>query len=136
MRNRYQRRARKSNKFEVVAGRELALRVPLPLVEMWADLQAGVERRTGLAGLHILQAILEGEVRQRVGPPYQPEPGGTNVRWGRQPGYVVFGGQKIAVERPRVRTRSGEEVEQHRSPATGRTPVLSFPRLVLFSRGR
>jgi len=33
------------------------------------------------------------------------------VRWGRQSGYVVFGGRKVAVERPRVRTREGQEVE-------------------------
>ena len=111
MRNRYQRRSRKSNKFEVVAGRELAVRLPLPLVEMWEELQAEVERLTGEAGLQILRAILDEEVRQRVGPPYPPEPGGAHVRWGRQPGYVVFGGQKIAIERPRVRTRAGEEVE-------------------------
>ena len=31
--------------------------------------------------------------------------------WGRQPGYVVFGGQKIPLTRPRVRSRQGEEVE-------------------------
>ena len=111
MRNRYQRRGRKSNKFEVVAGRELEVRMPLPLVEVWEELQAEVERLTGEAGLQILRAILEDEVRQRVGPPYQPEPGGANVRWGCQPGYVVFGGQKIALDRPRVRTREGEEVK-------------------------
>jgi len=33
------------------------------------------------------------------------------VRWGKQPGYVVFAGQKIPLERPRVRTREGQEVE-------------------------
>ena len=33
------------------------------------------------------------------------------MRWGKQPGYVVFGGQKIPLERPRVRTREGQEVE-------------------------
>jgi hypothetical protein len=33
------------------------------------------------------------------------------VRWGKQSGYVVFGGQKIPLERPRVRTREGQEVE-------------------------
>ena len=111
MRNRYQRRGRKSNRFEVVAGRELEVRMPLPLVEVWEEMQAEVERLTGEAGLQILRAILEDEVRQRVGPPYQPAPGGANRRWGRQPGYVVFGGQKIALDRPRVRTREGEEVE-------------------------
>ena len=112
MRNRYQRRVAKSKrKFEVVAGREFEVRLPLPLVEMWEELQAEVERLTGEAGLQILRAILEDEVTRRVGPPYRPDPGVVNRRWGRQPGYVIFGGQKIAVERPRVRTRAGEEVE-------------------------
>src|SRR5713226_3595710 len=110
MRNRYQRKARKSNRFEVVGGREFEVQLPLPLVEMWADLQADVERLAGEAGLQILRALLEDEVRQRVGPPYRPEPASGARRWGRQPGYVVFGGQKIAIERPRVRTRAGEEV--------------------------
>jgi putative transposase len=33
------------------------------------------------------------------------------VRWGKQSGYVVFAGQKIPLERPRVRMREGQEVE-------------------------
>ena len=33
------------------------------------------------------------------------------MRWGKQPGYVVFAGQKTPLERPRVRTREGQEVE-------------------------
>ena len=33
------------------------------------------------------------------------------MRWGKQPGYVVFSGQKIPLKRPRVRTREGQEVE-------------------------
>ncbi len=111
MRNRYQSKARKSRKFEVVGGRELALRVPLPLAEVWEELQAEVERLAGETGLKILRAILEDEVTQRVGPPHHPDPAGGSVRWGRQPGYVVFGGQKVPLARPRVRTRTGEEVE-------------------------
>lgn len=48
MRNRYQGRAKKSRgNFEVVAGRGLAVRVPLPLVEVWEELQAEIERLTG-----------------------------------------------------------------------------------------
>lgn len=112
MRNRYQRSGWKSKgKFEVVAGRELAVRMPLPLVEVWEELQADVERWTGEAGLRILGALLEDEVTRRVGPPYRPDPAAGARRWGRQPGYVVFAGQKRPLERPRVRTRSGEEVE-------------------------
>ena len=73
MRNTYQSKPRKSRKFEVVGGRELVLRLPLPLAEGWEELQAETERLSGEAGLKILQAILEEEVRQKVGPPYRPD---------------------------------------------------------------
>jgi hypothetical protein len=72
---------------------------------VWAEMQAQVEELTGQAGLQILRAILENEVTHRVGPPHRPNPTAGCVRWGKQPGYVVFGGQKIPLERPRVRTR-------------------------------
>jgi transposase-like protein len=112
MRQRYQRTKEKSKpKFEVVGSRELAVHLPLPLVEVWEELQARVEQLAGEAGLKILHAILADEVTQKVGPPYRPDPAAANVRWGRQPGYVVFAGQKMGIERPRVRTRTGEEVE-------------------------
>jgi hypothetical protein len=36
----YQRKERKSNdKFEVVGGQELLVRIPLPLAEVWAEMQ-------------------------------------------------------------------------------------------------
>lgn len=111
MRNRYQSKARKSRQFEVLEGRELVVRLPLPLAEVWQELQAEVERLAGETGLKILRAILEDEVTQRVGPPHHPDLASGARRWGRQPGYVVFGGQKIPLQRPRVRTRTGEEVE-------------------------
>ena len=44
MRKNYQRKVRKSNhKFEVVGGQELLVRVPLPMAEVWAELQAKEE---------------------------------------------------------------------------------------------
>jgi transposase-like protein len=98
-------------KFEVIGKRELVVEVPLPLVEVWEELQAQVEQLTGEAGLRIIGTILENEVNRRVGPPHRPAPTAGAVRWGHQPGYVVFGGRKVSVERPRVRTREGQEVE-------------------------
>jgi len=79
-------------------------------VEVWEELQPEVERLTGLAGLQILGAVIEDEVRRRVGPRHHPDEASGCVRWGQQPGYVMFSGQKVAVERPRVRTRQGQEV--------------------------
>jgi hypothetical protein len=100
VRKKYQRKDRKSNhKFEVVQGQELMVQVLLPIAEVWAEMQAQVEKLTGQAGLQILRAILENEVTHRVGPPHRPNPSAGCVRWGKQPGYVVFAGQKIPLER-------------------------------------
>ena len=85
MRDSYPRGSQKSKgEFEVLGGRELALR--LPLVEVWEELPAEVERLTGEVGMQILRAILEDEVRQRVGPPYRPDPASGSVRWGGRSG--------------------------------------------------
>src|ERR1035437_9691651 len=112
MAERYQSSTKKSTKkFEVLGSKEVAVRLPRPLVEVWEELQPEVERLTGLAGLKIIRAVIEDEVRRRVGPRHQPDPASSCLRWGQQPGYVVFAGQKVGVERPRVRTRQGEEVE-------------------------
>ena len=102
--------SKSKQKFEVLGNGKLLVEMPLPMVEVWEELQAQVEQLTGLAGLQIIGTILEEEVARRVGPPHRPNPTSRGVRWGRQPGYVVFGGQKVSIPRPRVRTREGEEV--------------------------
>ena len=62
--------------------------MPLPVVEVWEELQPHVEHLTGLAGLQIIRAVIEDEVTRRVGPPRRPHPASGAVRWGRQPGSV------------------------------------------------
>ena len=55
MAEKYQTLAKKSTKkFEVLGRKELAMSVPLALVEVWEDLQEGVEPLTGIAGLKII----------------------------------------------------------------------------------
>jgi putative transposase len=111
VRKTYQGTGSKSKqKFEVMGNGKLLVEMPLPMVEVWEELQAQVEQLTGHAGLQIIGTILEEEVARRVGPPHRPDPASSCVRWGRQPGYVVFGGQRVSIPRPRVRTREGEEV--------------------------
>ena len=112
MKKNYQRKERKSNhKFEVVGGQELLVRVPLPMTEMWAEMQAQVEELTGQAGLQILRAILENEVTRRVGPPHRPNPTGVACAGESSQGTWSSVDKKVPLERPRVRTREGQEVE-------------------------
>jgi hypothetical protein len=74
MAEKYQSSGKKSNrKFEVWGAKQLAMHLPLPLVEVWEELQPQVEHLTGFAGLKIVRAVIEDEVTQRVGPPHRPE---------------------------------------------------------------
>ena len=67
MADRYQSRGKKSTKkFEVLGSKEVAVRLPLPLVEVWEELQPEVEHLTGLAGLKIIRAVIEDEVMGRA----------------------------------------------------------------------
>jgi hypothetical protein len=61
------------------------VQVPLPVVEVWAEMQAQVGL-PGQAGLQILLAILENEVTRRVGPPHRPESHRRLCALGKQPG--------------------------------------------------
>ncbi len=54
MRKTYQGMPSKSKqKFEVLGNGKLLVEMPLPLVEVWEELQADVERLAGQAGLQI-----------------------------------------------------------------------------------
>ena len=67
MRKTYQGTASESKqKFAVAGNRQLAVSLPLPLVEVWKELQPEVEHLTGMAGLKIIRAVIEDEV-QRMG---------------------------------------------------------------------
>jgi hypothetical protein len=62
------------------------------------------------AGLRVMELLMEEEVRERVGERSQPQPDRTANRWGKERGFCVVMGQKVPIERPRVRTTEDQEV--------------------------
>jgi transposase-like protein len=67
-------------------------------------------------GLRVARLLLEDEVNQRCGSRYERVPERTVTRYGRQQGVVVIAGQKLPVQRPRIRytQRCGEaELENY-----------------------
>lgn len=60
---------------------------------------------TGLA-----EQLMAWEVKELVGPKHQAKVGASLQRWGKQQGYCVVGGQKVPLERPRVRNQERKEV--------------------------
>jgi putative transposase len=59
-------------------------------------------------GRQLAEFILYAEREERAGPDYQPSKEGL-YKWASEPGSVLVGGQKLAVERPRLR-RGDREV--------------------------
>jgi transposase-like protein len=75
---------------------------------MLSLLQDSLEQFAVEVGCRVALAFLEEEVHEVCGPRYQRCARRTATRYGRQGGYVCLGGQKIPVQRPRVRSTVGE----------------------------
>lgn len=88
---------------------EQALQLNLPLQEVAAALQQGVGHLMRQAGLELMQLIMDNEVRQLAGERYQRRTTEQPFRWGREKGFLVVDGQKVPIERPRMRSDEGRE---------------------------
>src|ERR1700694_1307150 len=87
-----------------------AVQMVLPLAEMVGWLRQGVGELIRQAGLQLMELLMEEEVRELVGERNRPQPDRTASRWGKERGYCVVMGQKVRVNRPRVRTTDDQEV--------------------------
>jgi putative transposase len=87
-----------------------AVQMMLPLAEMIGWLRKGVGELIREAGLQLMDLMMQEEVRELVGEKSQRQAERSANRWGRERGYCVVMGQKVPVERPRVRTTEDKEV--------------------------
>ena len=95
---------------EMAANGNPAVQLVLPLAEMVGWLRQGVGALIRQAGLRVMELLMEEEVRERVGERSHPQPDRTANRWGKEGGFCVVMGQKVPIERPRVRTTDDQEV--------------------------
>ena len=95
---------------EMAADGHPAVQMVLPLAEMVGWLRQGVGALIRQAGLQLMELLMEEEVRELVGERSRQQPDRTTNRWGKERGYCVVMGQKVPVERPRVRTTDDREV--------------------------
>ena len=82
----------------------------LPMAEMVGWLRQGVGELIRQAGVQLVGLLMQEEVRALVGERSQAQPARTANRWGSERGYCVVMGQKVPIERPRVRTTEDREV--------------------------
>ena len=87
----------------------LAVQLPLPMVEVLRSIPDCIESMARQVGLLLAQSVIEEEVRQLAGERHARDGQSVPYRWGREDGYLIFGGTKVPLARPRVR-HLGKEV--------------------------
>src|SRR5215472_9738504 len=87
-----------------------AVQMVLPMAEMVGWLRKGVGELIRQAGLQLMDLMMQEEVRELAGERSRPQSGRTASRWGSERGYCVVMGQKVPIQRPRVRTIEDKEV--------------------------
>jgi putative transposase len=85
-----------------------AVQMMLPMSEMVGWLRKGVGELVRQAGLQLMDLMMQEEVRELVGERSRRLPDRTANRWGTEHGYCVVMGQKVPIERPRVRSEEKE----------------------------
>ena len=95
---------------EMAADGNPSVQMVLPMAEMVGWLHKGVGELIRQAGLQMVQLLMEEEVKQLVGERSRPLPERAANRWGTEQGYCVVMGQKVPIQRPRVRTTDDQEV--------------------------
>lgn len=91
----------------------LTLQVDLPMQELMAVARGDIEALSAQIGLTILRAVMEQEVQSKVGSWGKQR----LYRHGKQKGYVVYAGRKLAIKHPRLR-----------DPQKGEVPLESYRR--------
>src|SRR5229473_730543 len=95
---------------EMAAEGNPAVQMVLPMAEALGWLKQGVGELIRQAGLQIIGLVMEEEVRELVGERSQSLPERTANRWGSERGFCVVMGQKVPIERPRVRSIEDREM--------------------------
>ena len=95
---------------EMAADGNPAVQMMLPMAEMLGWLHKGVGELIRQAGVQLMGLLMEAEVRERVGERSQRQTDRAANRWGTERGYCVVMGQKVPIQRPRVRTTDDQEV--------------------------
>jgi putative transposase len=87
-----------------------AVQLVIPLKEVVDLIQRGLMNVALSVFGQVAKGVMDCEVTALVGPKNQANPARGSVRWGSEPGYCVVGGQKIPLQRPRVRDTRQKEV--------------------------
>src|SRR5712671_4234786 len=81
----------------------------LPMADIVGLLQQGVGNLLRQAGLELMNLVMDEEVRHLAGERHQQHEGRRVHRWGKEDGYCVVDGQKVPIQKTRLRTKHKRE---------------------------
>ncbi len=79
--------------------------------------ESALRLQEGGAAAIVMPSLFEEEVERIAGVRYEHQADRQATRWGHDEGHVIFGGRKVAMPRPRVRSVEGHEVPLQRYQA-------------------
>ncbi|MFN8544569.1 MAG: hypothetical protein U0807_10250 [Candidatus Binatia bacterium] len=88
----------------------VSVQVPLPLIDVLADMKTSFFGLCLTAGQQVFQAMMEQDREQLCGPKNLPNPDRRAIRGGSAPSEVVLGGRRISMPRLRARSTDGKEL--------------------------
>jgi transposase-like protein len=88
----------------------VSVQVPLPLLDVLADMKTSFFGLCLTAGQQVFQAMMAQDREQLCGPKNVPNPDRRALRSGSAPSEVVVGGRRIALPRLRARSMAGQEL--------------------------
>ena len=98
------------NEFRQLATNENpTVQMTLPMAEIVGLLQQGVGHLLREAGLALMSLVMEEEVRHVAGERHQQHAKRQAHRWGKEDGYCVIDGQKVPIQRTRLRSKDKRE---------------------------
>ena len=101
---------RSIRKFREIAEQGATVQLVLPMVEIMQLVQDGCGQLLREAGLRLMTLVMEQEAERLVGPRHQPDEQRTGYRWGNEAGYCIVDGQKVPIDRIRLREKDGREL--------------------------
>jgi transposase-like protein len=104
-------RRRAAEKFRKLAlSRPTPIQLTFPLAEIAELAQTSLGDLLRGVGRAFIETVMEAEVEELAGKRSQPNPQRTIYRWGTEEGFCLIDGQRVPIQRPRLRSRTRKEV--------------------------
>jgi len=94
----------------LTAQEDQAIQLVIPLEEVVDLVQRGLMNLALNMFTQVAEGVMDREVTALVGPRNRADPDRDRMRWGSERGHCVGGGQKVPLQRPRVRDTRKKEV--------------------------